>query len=58
MIEDWYKDIIVEYQKIINILENTLNQSSKFTTKNCVEINDTGLECITLTVKLHSKGQC
>ena len=55
MIEDWYKDIIVEYQKIINILENTLNQSSKFTTKNCVEINDTGLECITLTVKLHSK---
>ena len=30
----------MEYQKIINILDNTLNQSSKFMTKNCVEKND------------------
>ena len=48
----------MEYQKIMNILENTLNQSSKFKTKNWVEINDTCLECITATVKLHSKRQC
>ena len=30
----------MEYQKTINLLDNTLNQTSKFRTKNCVEIND------------------
>ena len=30
----------MEYQKIINSLENTLNQWTKFRTKNWVEIND------------------
>ena len=30
----------MEYQKIINLLENTPNQSSKFRKKNCFEIND------------------
>ena len=30
----------MEYQKIINLLDNTPNQSSKFKTKNWVEIND------------------
>ena len=30
----------MEYQKIINLLENTTNQRTKFRTKNCVEIND------------------
>ena len=30
----------MEYQKIINLLENTLNQPSKFRTKNWVEVND------------------
>ena len=30
----------MEYQKIINFLDNTLNQPSKFRTKNWVEIND------------------
>ena len=30
----------MEYKKIINILDNTPNQPSKFKTKNCVEIND------------------
>ena len=30
----------MEYQKIINLLENTPNQSNKFRTKNWVEIND------------------
>ena len=32
--------IKVEYQKIVNLLENTSNQPSKFRTRNWVEIND------------------
>ena len=30
----------MEYQKILNLLENTPNQQTKFTTKNWVELND------------------
>ena len=30
----------MEYEKIINLLDNTPNQLSKFMTKNWVEIND------------------
>ena len=30
----------MKYRKIINLLENTPNQSSKFRTKNWVQIND------------------
>ena len=30
----------MESQKIINLLENASNQSSKFRTKNWIEIND------------------
>ena len=30
----------MEYQKIINLLDNTSNQLSKFRTKNWIEIND------------------
>ena len=30
----------MEYQEIINLLENTPNQASKFMTKNWIEIND------------------
>ena len=30
----------MEYQKIINLLDDTTNQPSKFITKNWVEIND------------------
>ena len=30
----------MEYQKIINLLENSPNQPSKFRTKNWVEVND------------------
>ena len=30
----------MEYQKIINLLDNTLNQSSKFRTINWEQIND------------------
>ena len=31
---------MMEYQKIINTLDNTSNQPSKFKTKNWFEIND------------------
>ena len=30
----------MEYQKTINLLDNTKNQPTKFRTKNCIEIND------------------
>ena len=30
----------MEYQKIINLLDNTPNQTAKFRTNNWVEIND------------------
>ena len=30
----------MEYEKIINLLDNASNQPSKFKTKNCNEIND------------------
>ena len=30
----------MEYQEIINLLDNTSNQPSKFRTKNWIEIND------------------
>ena len=30
----------MEYQKIINLLDNTPNQPSKFRTKHWVEVND------------------
>ena len=30
----------MEYQKMINLLDNTPNQLSKFRTKYCIEIND------------------
>ena len=33
---------IMKYQKLINLLDNASNQSSKFRTKNCVEINEVG----------------
>ena len=35
-----YNNIIMEYQKITNLLDNTSNQQSKFRTKNWVEINE------------------
>ena len=34
----------MEYQKIINLLDNASNQPSKFRTKNWVEINDESKE--------------
>ena len=35
-----YFNSIMEYQRITNLLDNTLKQPSKFTIKNWVEIND------------------
>ena len=35
-----YKIIIMEYQKITNLYNNTPNQPTKLRTKNPVEIND------------------
>ena len=35
-----YNSMMMEYQKMINLLDNTPNQPTKFRTKNCVEIND------------------
>ena len=40
MIWDWYNSIKMEYQKIINLLDNTPNQSTKFRISNWDEIND------------------
>ena len=34
----------MEYQKIINLLDNIQNQPSKFRTKNWIEINDESRE--------------
>ena len=36
----WLNSIIMEYQKIANLLDNVSNQPSKFRTRNWVEIND------------------
>ena len=35
-----YNSIIMEYQKITNLLENTRNWPSKFRTRSWVEVND------------------
>ena len=40
MILDLYKSIVMEYQKLINLLDNTANQTSKFRTRDWVETND------------------
>ena len=42
----------MEYQKIINLLDNTPNQPSKFRTENYVEINDDSRGRILQTAKL------
>ena len=61
----------IGYQKIINLLDNTPNQLSKFKTKNCVETNEESQEMyyeenqitfktsvFTKIIKLHLKLQC
>ena len=49
----------MEYQKIANLIDdNTLNQPSKFRTRNWIEINDESREAYNLIVKLSLKLQC
>ena len=45
----------MEYQKIINLLDNTPNQPTKFRTNNWAQINMTLAEHVTLIVKLNLK---
>ena len=44
--------MIMEYQKIINLLDNTQNQLSKFRTKNRVEVNNESHGIVKLNLKL------
>ena len=49
----------MEYPEIINLLENTQNQPSRFRAKNGVEVNDESRGTyITLIIKLNLKLQC
>ena len=48
----------MEYQKIANILDSALNQPSKFTTKNWVEINDESRGVYTTGSDIRLKQQC
>ena len=49
----------MEYQKIANLIDdNTLNQPSKFRTRNWIEIMMNQEEHIMLIVKLRLKLQC
>ena len=41
---------MMEYQKIINLLDDTTNQPSKFRTRNWVKINETMI-IVTLDLK-------
>ena len=47
----------MEYQKIINLLDNTQNEPSKFRTRNWVEINDESRGTYDLIVTLNLKLQ-
>ena len=42
----------MEYQKLINLLDNVPNQPSKFKTKNWVEKNDESRLVVKLNLKL------
>ena len=49
----------MEYQKIANLIDdNTLNQPSKFRTRNWIEINDESRGVYNVKVKLNLKLQC
>ena len=49
------KKRIMQYQKILNLLENTRHQKSEFRTKNWVEVNDESSGRYMLTVKSNLK---
>ena len=48
----------MEYQRIINLLDNTSNQSSKFKTKNWIEMNDDRRGTYNTNSQIKSKLQC
>ena len=48
----------MEYQKIINLLDNTLNQPTKFRTKNWIEINDDSRGLHNINRQINLKLQC
>ena len=45
----------MEYQKIINLLENTPDQPSKFRTKNWIEVNDESRETYNVNSQIKFK---
>ena len=47
----------MEYQKIINLLDNTQNEQSKFRTRNWLETNDESRGRIKTVIKLNLKLQ-
>ena len=51
-------DIIMVYQKIINLLDNKPNQPSKFRTKNWVEVNDELCGMYNVKSQIKLKLQC
>ena len=48
----------MEFQEIINLLDNTSNQPTKFRTKNWIEINDDTHVMYNTKIKLTLKLQC
>ena len=48
----------MEYQKIINLLDNTPNQVTKIRTKNWVEINSDAHGTYNTTSRINLKLQC
>ena len=47
----------MEYQKVINKIDDTKNQPSKFRTRNWIQINDESRETVMLIVILNLKLQ-
>ena len=41
----------MEYQKVVNLLDNAPNQPTKFSTKNWVKVNKGSMTCTALVVK-------
>ena len=50
-----YNNIMLEYQKIANLLDKGSNQPSKFRTKDCVEINDQSRETYSVNRQIYFK---
>ena len=52
---DQYNSIIMEYQKMINLLDNTPNRPTKLRTKNWIEINDDARRTYVINVQIKFK---